>query len=49
MFVAGRFREAVSGERFVTENPATGQPLAQVAAGDAADICASLGDFLMRR
>jgi gamma-glutamyl-gamma-aminobutyraldehyde dehydrogenase len=38
VFVAGRFRESVSGERFVTENPATGQPLAQVAAGGAADI-----------
>ena len=38
VFVAGRFREAVSGERFVTENPATGQPLAQVAAGGAEDV-----------
>jgi gamma-glutamyl-gamma-aminobutyraldehyde dehydrogenase len=38
VFVAGRFRESVSGERFVTENPATGQPLAQVAAGAAPDI-----------
>ena len=38
VFVAGRFRESVSGERFVTENPATGQPLAQVAAGGAPDI-----------
>jgi gamma-glutamyl-gamma-aminobutyraldehyde dehydrogenase len=38
VFVAGRFREAVSGERFVTENPATGQPLTQVASGGAEDI-----------
>ena len=38
VFVGGRFRESVSGERFVTENPATGQPLAQVAAGGEPDI-----------
>jgi gamma-glutamyl-gamma-aminobutyraldehyde dehydrogenase len=38
VFVAGRFREAVSGERFVTENPATGEPLTQVAAGGAEDV-----------
>lgn len=37
-FIDGVFREARSGERFETENPATGQLLAQVAAGDAADI-----------
>jgi 4-(gamma-glutamylamino)butanal dehydrogenase len=37
-FIDGAFRPAQSGERFTTENPATGQPLAEVAAGDAADI-----------
>ncbi|HET9346126.1 MAG TPA: aldehyde dehydrogenase family protein, partial [Candidatus Limnocylindrales bacterium] len=37
-FIDGAFRDAASGETFVTENPATGQPLAQIAAGDAADI-----------
>jgi gamma-glutamyl-gamma-aminobutyraldehyde dehydrogenase len=41
-FIDGQFREAASGERFVTENPATGQPLAMVAAGDAADIDAAV-------
>ncbi len=37
-FIDGAFRPAQSGERFTTENPATGQPLAEVAAGDGADI-----------
>jgi 4-(gamma-glutamylamino)butanal dehydrogenase len=37
-FIDGAFRPAQSGARFVTENPATGQPLAEVASGDAADI-----------
>ena len=37
-FIDGTFRPAQSGQRFVTENPATGQPLAEVAAGDSADI-----------
>lgn len=37
-FIDGRFQAAVSGETFSTENPATGKPLAQVAAGDAADV-----------
>jgi gamma-glutamyl-gamma-aminobutyraldehyde dehydrogenase len=38
VFVGGGFRESVSGERFVTENPATGRPLGEVAAGGEADI-----------
>jgi gamma-glutamyl-gamma-aminobutyraldehyde dehydrogenase len=38
LFIDGRFTEAASGRRFVTENPATGEPLAEVAAGDAADV-----------
>ena len=37
-FIDGAFQPAQSGQRFTTENPATGQPLAEVAAGDAADI-----------
>ena len=41
-FIDGAFQAARSGERFVTENPATGQPLAEVAAGDAADIDAAV-------
>jgi 4-(gamma-glutamylamino)butanal dehydrogenase len=38
MFVNGAFRESVSGERFATENPATGQQLAEISSGGAADI-----------
>jgi gamma-glutamyl-gamma-aminobutyraldehyde dehydrogenase len=41
-FIDGEFRDAASGETFVTENPATGQPLAEIAAGDAADIDAAV-------
>lgn len=37
-FIDGAFRPALSGKRFATENPATGQNLADIAAGDAADI-----------
>ena len=37
-FIDGEFRDATSGETFVTENPATGQPLANVASGGAADV-----------
>jgi gamma-glutamyl-gamma-aminobutyraldehyde dehydrogenase len=37
-FIDGTFRPALSGARFTTENPATGQPLAEIAAGDVADI-----------
>jgi gamma-glutamyl-gamma-aminobutyraldehyde dehydrogenase len=37
-FIDGAFRPALSGRRFVTENPATGQPLTEVAAGDGDDI-----------
>ena len=42
-FIDGEFRDAASGETFVTENPATGLPLADVAAGDAADVDAAVG------
>ena len=37
-FIDGAFRNAASGETFVTENPATGRPIAEVASGDSADI-----------
>ena len=37
-FIDGRFAEAASGETFATENPATGQVIAQVSAGGAEDI-----------
>ena len=42
-FIDGAFRPARSGVRFVTENPATGTPLAEIAAGDAADIDLAVG------
>jgi 4-(gamma-glutamylamino)butanal dehydrogenase len=38
MFIGGAFRDAVRGERYVTGNPATGQDLAEIAQGDAADV-----------
>jgi gamma-glutamyl-gamma-aminobutyraldehyde dehydrogenase len=37
-FIDGSFREALSGDRFVTENPSTGESLAEIAAGDAPDV-----------
>jgi gamma-glutamyl-gamma-aminobutyraldehyde dehydrogenase len=37
-FIDGSFRDAASGATFPTENPASGEVLAHVAAGDAADI-----------
>ena len=37
-FIDGAFVPAASGARFTTENPATGRPLAEVAAGDTIDI-----------
>src|SRR5262245_43566619 len=42
LFIDGRFVDAASGARFTTENPATGQPLAWVAEGDAADVDAAV-------
>lgn len=38
LFIDGQYRPADSGETFETRNPATGELLAHVAAGDAADI-----------
>ena len=35
LFIDGAFRDALGGARFVTENPATGQPIAEVAQGGA--------------
>ena len=42
LFIDGRFVDAAGGGRFTTENPATGQPLAEVAEGDAADVDAAV-------
>ncbi len=41
-FVGGRFVKAKSGRTFVTENPATGRPIARVAECDAADVDAAV-------
>jgi len=38
LLIGGEWREAVSGKRFRTTNPATGEVLAEIAEGDAADI-----------
>ena len=38
MFVDGAFRDAADGGRFVTENPATGQPITEVAQGGPVDV-----------
>jgi len=37
-FIDGGFRDAASGATFATENPATGEVITHVAAGDAVDI-----------
>jgi gamma-glutamyl-gamma-aminobutyraldehyde dehydrogenase len=41
-FIDGKFRDAASGQTFVTENPATGRPITEVAAGDAVDVDAAV-------
>jgi gamma-glutamyl-gamma-aminobutyraldehyde dehydrogenase len=41
-FIDGAFRDAASGATFATENPATGEVITRVAAGDAADIDAAV-------
>lgn len=38
MFIDGRFSSAASGETFVSEDPATGRPLTDVARGGAVDV-----------
>jgi len=42
VFIDGAFRDPASGETFSTENPATGEVIAEIAAGDAADIDAAV-------
>ncbi|MCU0878742.1 MAG: aldehyde dehydrogenase family protein, partial [Pirellulaceae bacterium] len=37
-FIDGKWQDAASGETFDTLNPATEEVIAQVAAGDAADV-----------
>jgi len=37
-FIDGAFRDAISGATFETENPATGEVITSVSAGDSADI-----------
>jgi gamma-glutamyl-gamma-aminobutyraldehyde dehydrogenase len=41
-FIDGAFRDAASGETFVSENPATGRPITEVASGDTVDIDAAV-------
>jgi len=38
LFIDGAFSDAVGGERFASLNPATGQPIAEVAKGGPADV-----------
>jgi gamma-glutamyl-gamma-aminobutyraldehyde dehydrogenase len=38
LFIDGRFVDAARGGRFVTVNPATGEPLAEMSAGTEADV-----------
>ncbi len=38
LFIDGDFRDAAGGGRFVTENPATGRPITEVAQGGPADV-----------
>jgi aldehyde dehydrogenase (NAD+) len=42
LFINGEFVDARSGQTFTTTNPATEEPLAEVAAGDAADVDAAV-------
>ncbi len=42
MFIDGRFVDALAGGRYVTENPATGRPIAEVAEGGPADVDAAV-------
>ncbi|CAB3750220.1 aldehyde dehydrogenase family protein [Paraburkholderia solisilvae] len=41
-FIGGAWRAPSSGERFATHEPASGQPLAQIAQGEAADVDAAV-------
>ena len=42
LFIDGDFRPARDGRRFTTENPATGQPITEVAEGGVADVDAAV-------
>src|SRR5688572_18396341 len=42
LFIGGDFRPAREGRRFTTENPATGQPITEVAEGGVADVDAAV-------
>ncbi len=42
VFIDGEWREAASGQRFPTVNPATGETITEVAAGDAPDVDAAV-------
>jgi gamma-glutamyl-gamma-aminobutyraldehyde dehydrogenase len=42
LFIGGDFRPALEGRRFVSENPATGRPIAEVAEGGVADVDAAV-------
>ena len=42
LFIDGDFRPARDGRRFVTENPATGQSITEVAEGGPADVDAAV-------
>jgi len=44
-FIDGKFVKAPSGKTFPTENPATGKPLAPIAAGDAPDVDCAIKDL----
>ncbi len=41
-FIDGEFRDAASGRRYLTENPATGAPIAEIAEGGPADVDAAV-------
>jgi gamma-glutamyl-gamma-aminobutyraldehyde dehydrogenase len=43
LYIDGTFADARGGRRFVTENPATGQPIAEVAEGDREDVDIAVG------
>ena len=43
MMIGGEHRPAKSGKTFATYDPATGKPLAEVAAGSRADVDAAVG------
>lgn len=42
VFIAGRWRPCVRGGRLMLVNPSDGQPLAEIARGDAADVHAAV-------